>query len=222
VVSCSIRFVRSCRVIASASGRLAEAIRFISETKPRFESASRGDGDMQSSMIKRRSAESHVLFTLLAVLLAPAASVACPPADEWEWLERDLNRFWRSRVVLCYSEDSGARGSRGRVFADFDWLNGRDRQFGPGTAIGILAHEWGHAVFGATELQSDCLAGFAMRYLNVPYWQFANFLRQSAFEGAPNHGTGIERRNAVARGYSFVGNFSREKLLSRVCPRGRR
>jgi len=172
-------------------------------------------------MIKRRSAKSHVLVTLLAVLLAPATSLACPPADEWEWLERDLNRFWGSRVVLCHSQDSRARGSRGRVVANLDWLNGMDRQFGPGTAIGILAHEWGHAVFGATELQSDCLAGFAMRYLDIPYWQFENFLRQSVFMGAPNHGTGIQRRNAVARGYSFAGNVSRERL-SGVCPRGRR
>ena len=180
------------------------------------------DGDMRSSSSKRRPADCRVLFTFLPVLLAPTATVACPPADEWESHERDLNRFWHSHVDLCYSDDSRARGGRGRVFADFDWLNGMDRQFGRGTAVGILSHEWGHAVFGATELQSDCLAGFAMRHLNVPYWQFANFLRQSVFKGTPDHGTGIERRNAVARGYSFVGKFSRAELLSRVCPRGRR
>lgn len=160
-----------------------------------------------------------VVISLLALL--PTTSFACPPADEWEWVENELNQLWRTRVDLCFQPSGGAKGRPGRVLANFDWLHRMDARFGRGTAVGILAHEWGHAVFNASELQSDCLAGFALRNI-APYWQFQNFVNASYFQGSPRHGFGIQRRNAVARGYSHGGSHTRQELLTAVCPKGTR
>jgi predicted metalloprotease len=110
------------------------------------------------------------------------------------------------------------------IYLNPEFLAEQDRLVGDYAPIIVLAHEWGHHVQNLLliprdtgnefELQADCLAGVYSRKAEDQNWlepgDFLEALRMSESAGDPlsfpqdapgAHGTYLDRRNEVMRGY---------------------
>jgi predicted metalloprotease len=107
------------------------------------------------------------------------------------------------------------------IYVSVDYLEQREQMYGRGTAQRTLAHEFGHHIQNLqglpfqgmyTELQADCLAGAALasmsnaEHLNLDQL-VPTLLAATNSVGDPSiydrdHGTGYERMNALADGWT--------------------
>lgn len=165
-----------------------------------------------------------ILLVTLSFLSTSAA--ACRPIDGLSDLVHDLNRLWQTSVRLC--DAVGMRGPRARadvrarrVYVDSRWLDGIAWDYGRGAPAGIIAHEWAHVAHRATELQADCLAGFAMSVLGFSRRAVRDFAVANSWHAGPSHGTSEQRVEAALRGY-YDGpvRISHRDLMRGLCPPG--
>jgi hypothetical protein len=161
----------------------------------------------------------------------PPSPWACEPIRELAGLHAALNRFWKSSVRLCGSrhpeESAVALPDDNVVLANPEWLEDIALDYGSSAVVGVLAHEWGHMVQGyadgaVAELHADCLAGAFMRASGFTKAQLKELERMSLDSGDlrrgdRRHGTGAERRRAVARGYKGYPRSGISKI-STLCP----
>jgi len=172
----------------------------------------------------RRFVEGTLLLTL--ALFSTDAAAACRPIAGLSDLVHDLNRLWRTSVLLC--DAVGMRGPRARadvharrVYIDSRWLDEISWDYGRGAPAGIIAHEWAHVAHRATELQADCLAGFAMSILGFSRRDVRDFAVANSWHASPSHGTSEQRVEAALRGY-YDGpvRVSHKELMTGLCPPG--
>jgi hypothetical protein len=165
-------------------------------------------------------------FALFYAVFFLRTAEACQPIGGLHGFAAELNELFHSNVRLC--DAFGKKGPRAwanvkarRVNVDSSWLDNIALEYGSGAAFGFLAHEWAHVVFRASELQADCLAGFALRELRFPRGAVRDFTIANSWHAGPTHGTPEQRVNAAERGYyESRGRISRRDLLTRLCPRG--
>jgi hypothetical protein len=163
---------------------------------------------------------------------APAAPGTCYSVPNVAQELSQLNLFWNQGATLCAITGlpyAAAYRERNLVVADQGFLDSLASKFGRFAPTGVLAHEWGHLVQGATpdgvstELQADCLAGVHLKWAGLSEAEFGQFEKSNFYNGGTTHGTGPQRAAAARRGYTLFDRtrtYTRQELVSTTCPYG--
>ena len=139
-----------------------------------------------------------------------------------------------NNAVTWVSGIGQGAGTRVTIVYSPDFLNGLDRQFGPGASFGVLAHEVGHHLTAAgnlrsaydhswdEELRADWFAGCALAIAGSETVALESTLRALASVATPTHPSFAARTPKVREGYKECAGLrkKRDKAAATIAPFG--